>query len=266
VNVSLSISGGTAAQTSGVTDAQGAFRTDITAAAPPLSLSAAAVPGLTITATATSFEGVTAQGADTASVFACAAVDHRFRDGGAGDKTLEWGHLKASGTAGPGEYVYATTEWIDDFAVYPDDTSLNGQRGYVYVKVFYSFKSTGYSDSRPAARVVIGPRNGYSSPYYWERNYNTPGGTTETVNEGEWEIPLSCTFGTSSAPMDVNCDAFARGVDDGTAVTCEVRWLGITRPDRTVQGAVTEEGKNPRRQRTRMIFRVSARSRVSRRR
>jgi hypothetical protein len=54
----------------------------------------------------------------------------------------------------------------------------------------------------------------------------------ETVNEGEWEIPLSCTFGSSSAPMDVNCDAFARGVDDGTSVSCEVRWLGVTKVTR----------------------------------
>lgn len=230
INVVLNVSGGVAALVSGTTDAQGYFRTSVTPNNPNLAiLGDAPAQNLTITAVATSFEGVTAQDVGTALVLPCDATDYGFREGGTGQKTLQFGYLKASGQASAGNYVYATTEWDDDYAIYPNDTSLNGQRGYVYIKVHYKFTSTGFSDSRPAARVVIGPRNGYSSPFFWERNYNTPGGNTQTVVEDDWEMPLSCTFGRVSAPLQVNCDAFARWTEGASKVSAEVTWMGITK-------------------------------------
>jgi len=230
INVVLNVSGGVAALVSGTTDAQGYFRTSVTPNNPNLAiLGDAPAQNLTITAVATSFEGVTAQDVGTALVLPCDSTDYGFREGGTGQKTLQFGYLKASGQASAGNYVYATTEWDDDYAIYPNDTSLNGQRGYVYIKVHYKFTSTGFSDSRPAARVVIGPRNGYSSPFFWERNYNTPGGNTQTVVEDDWEMPLSCTFGRVSAPLQVNCDAFARWTEGASKVSAEVTWMGITK-------------------------------------
>lgn len=242
IDLALNVSGGTAAQTSGQTDANGEFTTTVTASNPapsPGGPPGAASQGFSINVTATSFEGVTGQKSATATVLSCPADDHRLREGGGGTHTidLDYGNARVWATAGANEYSYATTEFVDDFVVTPNDASLIGQRGYVYVKVHFKFQSSGYSQSNPAARVVIGPRNGYSSPYFFTNNFNTPGSGEERTWEDDWEVPISCTFGRVSAPLQVSTDAFARNTEGPCTVSAEMEWLGITK--------VTDESGNP---------------------
>jgi hypothetical protein len=211
--VTVSISGGSAAQTSGKTDADGHFTTAVTATgagAPGAGAASLADGTLTITADATSFEGVSRQAVRTADVRICGAGDPSIRTSGTGDYVADvtYGHGHASGNAPAGVYNYGSTEWIDPFVVHVDDPALDGQPGYVYIKVHYHMTSSGYSDSNPAARVVTG----------------------DADIENDWEIPISCRFNRDDAPLDVNADAYAKATPDGPCtVSAEVTWMGITK-------------------------------------
>lgn len=232
-DVTLSVTGGTAQQTSGRTDVDGHFATPITATGAAAVMSDAptiADGSLTITADATIPEGVSQGATHTASVRICGAQEGNLRQGGTGTYTHDttYGHGKGYATAGPGQYSYASTEFLDHFVVHVDDPALDGQRGYVYIKVHYHMASSGYSDSRPAARIVIGPRNGYNSPYFWETDLNTPA-SGDADMESDWEIPVTCQFNRDDAPLDVNADAFAKATDALCTVTAEVTWMGVTK-------------------------------------
>lgn len=238
IDLVLNVSGGSAAQTTGQTDGNGEFTTTITAANPNLApgdAGTAAAQSFGINVTATSFEGVSAQQSASATVISCPATGHELRNGGNGHHTIDndYGEQSVWASAGANEYSYATAEFIDYFSVTPDDASLIGQRGYVYIKVHYHIQTSGYSSSNPAARVVIGPRNGYSSPYFWQRNFNTPASGEARDYEDDWEIPISCTFGRSSAPLDVNLDVFAKSTDAGpSTISGDLTWVGITKVTR----------------------------------
>ncbi|HET6348131.1 MAG TPA: hypothetical protein VFH88_03515, partial [Candidatus Krumholzibacteria bacterium] len=116
-------------------------------------------------------------------------------------------------------------EWLDDFTVEVDDSLLDGQPGYVYVKLHYRFTSDGSSTYSPTAEAYVGPRTDYHDPYFFIENYNS--GSTF---ENDWEVPLFCRFNRVAAPIDAGAKSFAAATADaGVTVTASLQWLGITR-------------------------------------
>jgi len=163
------------------------------------------------------------------TVSKCEALPGSLEEGGFGDYSSKagYGSLSATASAVAGGYSSGSAEFVDRLAVVPDDASLIGTYGVVHVKTKYVYDASGTSDSRPAGRITVFPRDATNSSSSFEKTFGTASDGRLIHGEDEWVIPLSVRFRATGSQIQFSCDVFARSETSSSSLALSFEWLGI---------------------------------------